>query len=103
MIEILSVEAIMIGGDPKLDPICVYWENSSHGQGRVTITCYGEAWTAYWGAMGENNIKQFFLRADDDYIAHRLQGAQFQKHTHGHLSYLKRIVRAVKESISETD
>jgi len=75
-----------------------YWEDFGDGKGRVTITCYGEAWTAYWPAMG-TMIREFFLCADDDYLANRLQGAQFQKHTQGHLSYLKRIVRAIKDQL----
>lgn len=100
MIRSLTVESVEIYGIERLDPIDVYWEDFGEQRGRVTITCWGEAWTAYWGAMGEATIREFFLRADDDYIARRLQGAQFQKHTAGHLTYLKRIVRAIKQELS---
>lgn len=96
----LQVEAVEISGVQALDPIQVYWEDFGGGRGRVTITCYGEAWTAYWNAMGENTtIREFFLMADDDYIANRIQGPQFQKRTQGHLTYLKRIVRAIKDDL----
>ena len=94
----LTVEAVEISNIKSLDPIQVYWEDFGDGRGRVTITCYGEAWTAYWGAMGDP-IKKFFTKADDEYIATRLQGAQFQKRTAGHMTYLIRLVRAIKESI----
>ena len=100
MIQALDVNAIEICGSENLDPIKVYWEDFGERRGQVTITCWGEAWTAYWGAMPELTIREFFLKADVDYIANRLQGAQFQKHTAGHMTYLKRIVRAVKEAIA---
>lgn len=100
MIRPLTVDAMEIVGSEKLDPINVYWEDFGDGRGQVTITCYGEAWTAYWGAMPEPTVREFFLKADDDYIANRLQGSQFQKCTQGHLTYLKRIVRAIKAELS---
>ncbi len=84
-----------------LDPIQVYWRDLGVGKGYVTIVCYGEAWTGYWGAMGGLTIKEFFLFADVEYIANRIQGAQFQKHTPGHMTYLKRIVRAIKDAMKE--
>lgn len=100
MIRPLTVDAIEITDAPALDAIQVYWEDFGQNRGRVTITCYGEAWTAYWGAMPEQTVREFFLKADVGYIANRLQGAQFQKKTSGHMTYLKRIVRAVKEAIA---
>lgn len=96
----LNVEAIEISDLMALDPIQVYWEDFGEGRGRVTITCYGEAWTAYWGAMGKRTIREFFFDADDDYISNRLQGAQFQKRNSGHTTYLKRIVRAIKSELN---
>jgi hypothetical protein len=101
MIKVLNVESIEISGIPALDPISVYWEDYGDGRGRVTITCYGEAWTAYWGAMEKDTIKSFFSYVDVDYITNRLQGAQFQKHTVGHFTYLKRIVTAIKSALNE--
>jgi hypothetical protein len=103
MIKPLTVDAMEISGVQSLDPVQVYWEDFGEGRGRVTITCYGEAWTGYWIATGEITIKQFFLSCDDDYLANRIQGAQFQKRNPGHLTYLKRIVRAIKEAIREED
>lgn len=102
MQKMLVVTAIELSGMQALDPVNVYWENFESGRGRVTITCYGEAWTAYWGATGKQQLQDFFLSADDEYLSDRLQGAQFQKRTPGHKTYLKRIIRAVKESLKET-
>jgi hypothetical protein len=95
----IQVSAVEISQIPALDPVNVYWEDFGPGRGRVTITCYGEAWTAYWGAMGGETIRQFFSACDVDYISQRLMGAQFQKRTQGHLTYLKRIVRTIKDEL----
>lgn len=99
MIKPLTVDAMEISEIPALDPVQVYWEDFGGGRGRVTITCYGEAWTGYWNAMGEITIKEFFCECDINYLANRIQGSQFQKHTPGHLSYLKRIVKVIREEI----
>ena len=72
MIKQLKVEAIEISELKTLDPVSVYWEDFGPGQGRVTITCYGEAWTAYWPAMGDRTVAKFFSDCDDDYLVNRL-------------------------------
>lgn len=82
-----------------LDPILVFWADHAPGQGSVTVTCYGEAWTAFWGALGGRSVKKFFVGCDDDYLVQRLIGAQFQKRTKGHQIYLTRIVQAIKENL----
>lgn len=94
-----KVEAVTVTEIPALDPIQVFWVDFNPGQGQVTINCYGEAWTAYWGAMGGRNVKQFFKECDLDYLTNRLLGAQFQKHTSGHKTYLARIIKAIKETL----
>jgi len=99
MAKTLTVEAFVIEGAAGLDPVAVFWQDVEPGKGHVTIHCYGEAWTAWWGAMGDRSIKQFFAHADDGYIVNRLTGAQFQKHTKGHEQYLTRIVRAIKDDL----
>lgn len=56
----------------KLDPVCVYYEDYNLGQGRITITCYGDTWTTYWGSMGSNDLMSFFISCDEHYIAKKL-------------------------------
>jgi len=58
-----------------LDPITVFLEDLSlfTGKGRITITCFGKAWTAYWGAMGDDtSVAEFFCGCDEHYIAKNL-------------------------------
>ena len=53
----------------RLDPVNVVIEDFKLGQGQIIITCYGKAWTSYWGAMGNQTISQFFCSCDEHYIA----------------------------------
>lgn len=56
----------------RLDPVCVFAEDFGPGQGQITITCFGKAWTSYWGGMGDRNIAEFFCDCDEHYIAKKL-------------------------------
>lgn len=49
------------------DPIRVYLEDDNQGHGRLTITEWGEAWTAYWPAMSGSLI-DFIIRNDNGYL-----------------------------------
>jgi len=60
---------------PDLDPIRVFLVHHSERQGGITITCFGEAWSGYWGAMGKGNvITGFFLSCDTHYLAGKMKG-----------------------------
>jgi len=67
-----EIQKIRIENARSLDPIDVYLEDVGAGQGKITMTCYGESWCAYWGGMGERNIAQFFCSCDEHYIANRM-------------------------------
>lgn len=56
-----------------LDSIQVYWRDVGEGQGHVTITCYGCAWTAYFPGMSGKTIRQFFASCDVDYTPRNIQ------------------------------
>src|SRR5690606_8657631 len=49
----ITVDVLRIPAQPGLDPIVVYFEDYAPGRGRITVACYGDAWTAAWGAMGD--------------------------------------------------
>jgi hypothetical protein len=58
---------------PHLDPINVIFEDYGPQRGKVTIEVCGDAWSYFWGAMGEGyTIKSFFVKADSDYIVRKL-------------------------------
>ncbi len=56
----------------SLDPVTIFLEDFSTGVGRITIVCFGEAWSALWGGMGDNKIVEFFCSCDEHYIAKNL-------------------------------
>lgn len=63
-----KVQSIEITEVERLDPIRVMAENYEPGQGRITITCYGKAWTSAWFAMGGDTVQAFFIRVSNDYL-----------------------------------
>ena len=50
-VEKIDVLSFVITGAERLDPVRVMIENYEPGKGRITITCYGKAWTAAWAVM----------------------------------------------------
>jgi hypothetical protein len=55
----IKLEILRIARSENLDPVTVYFEDHAPGVGRVTIACYGDAWTAVWNAMGDCTVRQF--------------------------------------------
>ena len=56
----------------SLDPVSVLLEDFGPSRGKITITCFGKAWTAYWGGIGDQTISEFFISCDEHYIAKNL-------------------------------
>lgn len=52
-----------------LDPITVFAEDVEPRKGKITVSCYGKSWTAYWGGMGDRSLAEFFCSCNEDYIA----------------------------------
>jgi len=61
-----------------LDPVTVYVQNYGAGRGGVVIECYGKAWSAYWGGMGDNTLEQFFLSCNNGYIIGKMLEERFE-------------------------
>lgn len=59
----------IIDAAPNIYSINAFFENYGEGRGKVTIESDGDAWSYFWGAMGEDHtIKSFFLKAGTDYL-----------------------------------
>lgn len=71
-----KVTKIIICNVSGLDPIAVYIENPEVGKGKITITCYGKAWTAYWPAMSQATLEDFFCDSHTEYLAENLSSIQ---------------------------
>lgn len=91
---------------PNLDPIDVIFLDHSPGRGRVIVRCYSQAWTAWWGAMGEHHtVRTFFLKADAPYlVGYLLQGQSEKMLAKKRVLqevYLERIVRAIQDALRD--
>ena len=67
-VENSNVLAFTISEVERLDPVRVMIENYDPGKGRITITCYGQAWTGAWFAMGGDTVQEFIKRVSNDYL-----------------------------------
>ncbi|WP_449555842.1 hypothetical protein [Huaxiibacter chinensis] len=67
-VEKIDVLSFVLTDLERLDPVRVMIENYEPGKGRVTITCYGKAWTAAWFAMGGDDVQAFIKRVSNDYL-----------------------------------
>lgn len=63
--EVLSFTITEVEG---LDPVRVMIENYEPGEGRITITCYGKAWTGAWFAMGDDTVQEFIKCVSNQYL-----------------------------------
>ncbi|MET4817761.1 hypothetical protein, partial [Endozoicomonas lisbonensis] len=56
----------------RLDPVTFITEDLGNQRGKLTVDCFGEAWTAYWGAMGCDSVAEFIDSCDRYYLAGKL-------------------------------
>ncbi len=66
-IETSNVVKLQITDVPRHDPIHVYLDDYGDSSGRITISEYGESWTAFWGAMG-GSLSDFIIRTNNEYL-----------------------------------
>ncbi|EPX7615493.1 hypothetical protein QM091_15450 [Enterobacter roggenkampii] len=67
-VEKSDVLAFTISDVERLDPVRVMIENYEPGKGRITITCFGKAWTSAWFAMGGDTVQEFIKRVSNEYL-----------------------------------
>jgi hypothetical protein len=81
-VEESTVKKVVISEIVGLDPITVFLEDigarkhkvegapdHTSRQGKITIECWGESWSAYWGGMGDRTVAQFVDSCNVDYLA----------------------------------
>ncbi|PAC67742.1 hypothetical protein CGS27_25770, partial [Enterobacter cloacae] len=67
-VEKSDVLAFTISDVERLDPVRVMIENYDPGKGRITITCFGKAWTGAWFAMGGDTVQDFIKHVSNEYL-----------------------------------
>lgn len=64
-----SATKLFIEGADSLDPITVFLEDFEPRRGKITVSCWGKSWTAYWGGMWDGlTVGQFFTKLNASYI-----------------------------------
>lgn len=81
---------------PRLDPITVVLNDVGPGAGMLIIECYGVAWSAYWGGMGDSKIDEFLRSCNPGYIVGKMARPRDLKRDN---AYLERIVVAVQYAL----
>lgn len=100
--EAVPVECQRIYNIPGLDMIHAFWMDVAPGAGYVTVICYGQAWTAYFGAMSGRTIRGFFADCDTDYMVSAMGIRPMLKKSKRNEAYLGTIIDAVKLALKET-
>lgn len=98
----MTLEKITIPARPGLDPVTAYFDDMAPGEGRVVLVCYDLAIQAYWGAMGDCTVKEFFAKCGPDYICNRMGGRHY-KAGKVYQSYMQKIVTAVHQHLNQKE
>lgn len=89
-----------------LDPIAVYVEQFGPASSRMTVQCYAQAWTAYWGSHGEKGLEAFVMSCHADYVVDGMTwgngGLMLKSREKHHREYLLRIVRAIQAEFAKS-
>ncbi|WP_257292967.1 hypothetical protein [Endozoicomonas sp. ONNA1] len=75
-IETSQITKIALSELEALDPVTVILEDIGPRQGKINIECYGQAWSSYWGGMGDRTIAEFFCSCDEHYLAKNLSSVR---------------------------
>ena len=94
-IDLGQVREIRIPARNSLDPISVFVQDQAAGRGRIVVTCYGNAWQAFWGAMGNRTVMEFVAQCDADYVAGNMISGRQTRMTKAERAYTERITTEV--------
>ena len=90
-------------GIKDLDAVTAFLEDLGDGKGRLTLVCWGRAWSQYWGAMGEGRaLADFLSGASTDYVVDKLMlppGVITKRAERGEERWLTDIVEALKDRL----
>ena len=90
-----GIRLIEIPRRNNLDPINVFVQDYELGRGRIVVTCYGQAWCGFWGAMGERTVMQFVAACDADYVAGNMLSGRHEYVKKHERTYVERIATEV--------
>ncbi|MBB5769132.1 hypothetical protein [Xanthomonas euroxanthea] len=79
----------------NLDPINVFVQDYELGRGRIVVTCYGQAWCGFWGAMGDRTVMEFVASCNADYVAGNMLSGRHEYPKKREKAYVERIAAEV--------
>lgn len=94
-IDLGRVREIRIPARNNLDPISVFVQDQAAGRGRIVVTCYGNAWQGFWGAMGDRTVMEFVAQCDADYVTGNMISGRQTRMTKAERAYTERIAAEV--------
>lgn len=100
VVDEAMVDVLRIPAQPGLDPITVYFEDYAPGRGRITVACFGDAWTAAWGAIGDRSVREFVSSVGPGYLAGAMQELS-PPTTKAHRKYTERVAGAITAALSQ--
>lgn len=73
-LETSTVTKLVLSELERLDPVTIILEDLGPRAGRLTVTCWGQSWTSYWGGMGDRTVAEFVQSCNVDYVLNCLDG-----------------------------
>lgn len=95
-VERSQVAKLRITDVDGLDPIDLFIDEVSATSGAITVNCFGQSWTAFWPAVGERGIVEFFKSCDNEYIIGYLD-SDINRHTEDWDAYKEMLKSNCKE------
>lgn len=99
IIKPVTVEAFAVEDVKGIDPLLVVLQDDGPGKGRLLVECFGEAWSCYWGGMGDLTVARFVAEAGIDYLESKMQSPFENRRKRS--QYLRKVLAAVQEGIKE--
>ena len=91
-------EAAMPVGKGALDPVNLILRDFG-GQGQIIVECYGDAWSHWFGAIGESTLRDFISGIDEYYLSGKLISSTVRKNTKREEFYVQHISRAIIDAL----
>lgn len=98
--EVKEVRVHHIPAQNSVDPIDVFIVWYGECKSQVTIRCWNQAWTAYWGGHWDERVEKFILEnADIDYLVTKFSRTR----SNVERKWLREIIESVREYLKSIE
>ena len=99
MVEVKETRIHRIPAQHGVDPIDVFIDWYGEDKSQVTLRCWNQAWTYYWGAHGHKDVEHFLVETGADYKANCFTRATGQKQRE--VMWLEKIFHSLEAFLKE--